>query len=376
MRICIFVHDVYMSGANMSLLDWINEDDKDDIYIVLPHKSSDFNNINKNIHLINGDYFVLVENLESMNFIYNCKKYIKTLYMTFFYKSIIRKRIQKIISRIKPDVIISNSFSIWIGADIAESLNIPHIWYIREFMELDHKITHSDPNKIRKLAQRSNAIFISKSIKKYYEHKYSFLNSKVIYDHVNYDPKLLTNMKRFTSDNINIIFAGTLQKGKGVLTAIRAVNELIKKGYKLRMDIYGKGPLEKEIINYLNNKNINNIRLIGYSSNLSAVRKNYDLALVCSQMEALGRVTIEAMYYRNLVLGANRGGTLELIQDKENGFLYDVNDVKDLEKKIENIVVLSKSDINEIIEKAQKFAVSNFSQNITPQIVGFIKRVI
>ena len=379
LKICIFAHDAYMSGANMSLCDWVNEDKKDDIYIILPHKNSNFDNINKNIHLIDGRYFVLVRNLEPTNFMYNCKKSIKTLYMKSFYRYVIREKLRKTISSINPDVIISNSFSIWLGADIAESLNIPHIWYIREFMELDHKITHNDPDKIKRLAQGSYAIFISKSIKEYYENKYSFLGSQVVYDQVKYNPNLLTNVKRFTSKNIKIIFAGTLQRGKGVLTTINAVNELIKKDYKLEMDIYGKGPLEKEISDYLNNKHINGIKLKGYSKNLSIIRKNYDLALICSEMEALGRVTIEAMYYRNLVLGANRGGTVELVQNEKNGFLYDVNDIGDLEKKIIDIITLSKEDnnkINKIIGNAQKYAISNFSQNIAPQIIDFIKKVI
>ena len=137
--------------------------------------------------------------------------------------------------------------------------------------------------------------------------------------------------------------------------------------------------LEKEISDYLNNKHINGIKLKGYSKNLSIIRKNYDLALICSEMEALGRVTIEARYYRNLVLCANRGGTVELVKNEKNGFLYDVNDIGDLEKKIIDIITLSKEDnnkINKIIGNAQKYAISNFSQNIAPQIIDFIKKVI
>lgn len=43
------------------------------------------------------------------------------------------------------------------------------------------------------------------------------------------------------------------------------------------------------------------------------MRKKIDVELVCSRSEAFGRVTIESMMSSNPVIGANTGGTKELI---------------------------------------------------------------
>ena len=55
---------------------------------------------------------------------------------------------------------------------------------------------------------------------------------------------------------------------------------------------------------------------------------------MCSQSEAFGRVTVEAMMSGCLVIGANAGGTMELISDNVTGLLYTSGDYSDLAEKI------------------------------------------
>lgn len=52
------------------------------------------------------------------------------------------------------------------------------------------------------------------------------------------------------------------------------------------------------------------------------------------QKEAFGRVTVEAMGSGVPVIGANSGGTVELIKNKETGLLYCQGDYRDLSEKI------------------------------------------
>ena len=47
-----------------------------------------------------------------------------------------------------------------------------------------------------------------------------------------------------------------------------------------------------------------------------------DVILVCSQWEAFGRITVEAMLTGKAVIASANGGTTELIKDGENGLLY------------------------------------------------------
>ncbi len=65
------------------------------------------------------------------------------------------------------------------------------------------------------------------------------------------------------------------------------------------------------------------VTFLPYVNNLTELRENSDFALVCSRMEALGRVAIEAMLAGLPVIGADTGGTKELIgENEERGYLY------------------------------------------------------
>lgn len=374
MKICIFNGDAFLSGANMSLVDWIKNDTSNEYWIVLPKsgvKSHDFDNIAKNVHVVNGNYFATAKHLRKKSVVENAKLILKKYYMKVFYKQSIRKKLLLLVQDIAPDVILSNTFSVWIGADIATSLNIPHFWHIREFMDLDHGLEHENLEMIRDLASKSNAIFISKAIESYYLKKYKFKNSKVIYNQISYNKDLVNENLRFKDKKIKAIFVGQLLESKGVMDAVKAASKVHEDGYEFSLDIYGKGSLENNLNKYINDNNIDNVHLKGFTKNISTIRRNYDLELVCSKMEALGRVTIEGMYYRNLVIGANSGATAELVKDGITGHLYKSGDIDDLVKNIEKAIASDGS--NKIITNAHEWAVENFSNNIAPKIIGFME---
>ena len=57
--------------------------------------------------------------------------------------------------------------------------------------------------------------------------------------------------------------------------------------------------------------------------------------MVCSNREAFGRVTVEAMFAGNPVLAADSGANIELVQDKKNGRIYKNKDLVDLAEKMQ-----------------------------------------
>ena len=175
MKICIFCHDAYMSGATLALYDWVSCDKSNNYMIVLPHKNQDslFYNL-ENVKVISGNYFVIVKELKKTSFIHKIKKFLKLLY-NFVFGKINRKKLKKIIRNWQTDIIISNSFVLLEGINVSIDLGIPHIWHIREFMKDDHQIEHYSNRNIKKLTEKSNAIFISKAIENYYLKKYNFL---------------------------------------------------------------------------------------------------------------------------------------------------------------------------------------------------------
>ena len=62
-----------------------------------------------------------------------------------------------------------------------------------------------------------------------------------------------------------------------------------------------------------------------------------DVVLTCSQGEALGIATVEAMKFGKAVIGADSGGTRELIDDGTTGLLFRVGSADDLAATIERL---------------------------------------
>ncbi|NMM99260.1 glycosyltransferase family 4 protein, partial [Bifidobacterium olomucense] len=213
----------------------------------------------------------------------------------------------------------------------------------------------------------SNAIFISDVIKNYYLNTYSFKSFTTIYDTVEYD-SAIDHPRKFMEDGIcRLLIAGFISEGKGQRDAIEATKILHQK-FKIELTVCGQG--NEEYVNSLIPEQAKNyIFYKGYQNNLAPYRQNSDIALVCSRMEALGRVTIESMYYENLVIGADSGCTPFLIKDHETGFLYRSGDPSDLAKKIE-FAIQNNDLIDEIKAKAKNYSIKEFARDISSQILN------
>lgn len=376
MNICIFCHDAYMSGANKSLFDWIRHDKSDSFIIVLPHANQhqDFSKLS-NVSIINGNYFCLHKEMTRKPLLYNIKKWLKTVYMMGFEQAVMR-RLRKEISKYHVDIILSNSFSVLFGAEIAKELNIPHFWHIREFMELDHQITHTNPERVDELVRYSNAIYISDVIKDYYDKKYVFKKTTVIYNQIYIDKDFEIKKTFFEDNTIRIIMSGTLQENKGQKEAIAAVKKVANQGLNITFDIYGDGPQKKELETIIKNGNCSEyIVLKGHIDNLEEIRKTYDIALVCSSNEALGRVTVESMGSGCITIGADAGCTSMIIQNGINGFLYELHNVDDLADKIK-YVYNNSGKMNNVRLRAREYCEKNFSKPIFDKIISYINSCI
>jgi glycosyltransferase involved in cell wall biosynthesis len=83
-----------------------------------------------------------------------------------------------------------------------------------------------------------------------------------------------------------------------------------------------------------------------------------DAEIVASRNEAYGRVTIEAMASRNIVLASDSGSNPELIGNNEHGILFKDNDASDLAEKM--MWCMDNPDrIKEIESNAYEYAYGN-----------------
>ena len=362
MKVAVFCHQPIQSGANQSLYDWVSSANKSilDIYIVLPFPNKALQTLfeNAGCTVWIGFYSNPLRHLENRPFAKKVVDFLQFIY-AFLFNDISYYVLMRRIIKNNIDIIQSNSFATLAGAIIAKRCHKPHVWHIRELMREDHKIEHFGTIDIESLCRYSDAIFISSFVKEKYS-SYKFKSQTVINDQVVYDAHYANEKKFLDSGLCRMMIAGTIMKSKGQLEAIKATRIVHDLGYEIILDIYGKGDLEYIQYAY---KDIPYIRYCGQKNNLDEIRTQYDIGLTCSSNEALGRVTIEAMYYGNLVIGADAGFTPYIIQNNAFGFLYKQGDESDLAKKI-IYAITHRDESQKKICSAKEYAIDHYSHPI------------
>lgn len=131
---------------------------------------------------------------------------------------------------------------------------------------------------------------------------------------------------------------GSINKSKGQIQAIKACQLLKNRNISnFSLSIIGKtSDYSRSLENYVKENSMEEfVRFLGPKENIEEYYFSSDIVLMCSEAEAFGRVTVEAMMAGCLVIGANSGCTPELIEDGYSGILYKSGDYFDLANKIE-----------------------------------------
>ncbi len=258
-----------------------------------------------------------------------------------------------------------NSSVSYFAALAALMAGIPYVWHIRELMEeqfgcefLDKELKHELYIQADKLIAISNFVSLK------YQEKFS-LETKKIYDGLDIKRFRFEIDKKSDFGNIFLAAAAVISAEKGQIDAIKAVERLVQQGYtEVRLMIVGSGndsyvwALKK----YIKKKGLeNNISILPFRYDLAGLRKEASYEIICSQNEALGRVTIEAMLAGNIVIGARNGGTTEIIgANEERGYLYELHNSEDLADTMIRAINTAKGVKDEIVNLAQTYAETIF----------------
>lgn len=358
-KILYVTHEADMNGASFSLLDQIKALKKlnYEIYVIIP-RNGDLGKAleNENVEFTTVCYFFDYRIVGQKHIIRECIKKMVNFIAVY--------RIAKIINNKSIDIVHSNSTAADVGARAANLTGTKHIWHFREFMELDFGFEYMNKRQIQELFIKSDYnISISDVICKYYLKKYHVKSTR-IYNGLDIGKYYIPFKKqKFQKGKISVLFCGTISEGKGVFDIIQAVNILHTKGEDISLQIVGKG--SKDYINSISkylfdNKLTDIIKIFPHSSELSDYRKNNDIAVVCSKMEGLGRVTLESMLSGMCVIGANTGATIEIIgKDEERGYIYKQGNSESLADKILEAYSKKKETVEKIV-KSQKYVIENF----------------
>ncbi len=247
------------------------------------------------------------------------------------------------------------------GALLSKKFNIPHIWHLREFGDLDYKCYSYRKNYIKFMNENTKYfIAISNAVKNHFVTKGINKDKiKVIYNGV----KINNNPKINENKNLNILFMGGIQESKGQHELIEALNLIPKEISKnIKVDFYGTSVKDYKnlLINKINEYNLQNITFHDYINNIDNIMSNYNVGIMCSKSEAFGRVIVEYMANKLITIVPNRGACPEIVSNG-TGFVYKYGDYDDLSNIIIKIYKMNFEERKEIFDKGYERAKLNFS---------------
>lgn len=271
------------------------------------------------------------------------------------------------IIKINSDIYFSITSVIPWGSITAKILNKPHVWEITEFGDIDHHLNYlSSFDQVKQSITNysGKVIYISKALMSHYLPFSQNKNSELLYRNIVIDEASITaQVESIYSDtkSIKLLIIGYIKESKGQDLAISATLKLLAKNKNVELAVVGPTHEDLLFLSHLKSmvpkKHQTKIHFHDFVANPSAIIKQCDILLVCSKTEAYGRVVVEGMYQKKLVIGSNSGALPELIQNEETGLLFKPMDAADLASKIEFIITNQKR-LDKIAQSGQKWAKS------------------
>lgn len=113
------------------------------------------------------------------------------------------------------------------------------------------------------------------------------------------------------------------------------------------MKLIGTGPEEARLKARVEQESIQNVEFLGFKSGndlVVEIKKAKATIIPSVWHEVFGLTIIESLSAGTPVIGSKVGGITELIQEGENGFLFERANEKELANKIERLINLSEDE--------------------------------
>ena len=187
----------------------------------------------------------------------------------------------------------------------------------------------------------------------------------------NYDSICINNPLKYVQKgyiekdkkNKKIIYVGAINDNKGIFKFIEAFNSFsLEKDIKL--EIIGKPSTEndrKKLENLIkNNTKIINVGFIPNDEVLKKISEANYMVVPSLWMENYPTTVLEAMMMKTVVLGSNRGGIPEMLNNNR-GITFDIMDKENMLQALNRIYNLSEEEYNEMVDNAYNYVKENNS---------------
>lgn len=232
-----------------------------------------------------------------------------------------------LLRRLRPEMVLTNTMTIPSHAIAAKLLGIPHYWIVREFGRDDHRLWflfgyHRTVRLISHLSEA--AICNSHAVARAMLAIDPTMKTHVLYPVV--DTPLATPPQRRPGEALRTVLVGYFSPSKGQNLAIEAIAIARRAGIDIELTLVGAGS-HTPLRNLARRLGVDDLVSIHEpTSDLGPYWAAAHVGLMCSQSEAFGRVTVEAMRAGLPVCGTDSGGTPEIIQPGIAGLLSPAGD--------------------------------------------------
>lgn len=185
-------------------------------------------------------------------------------------------------------------------------------------------------------------VCVSEGVKQDFISLFTLRNPISVLNNVNETDQIIIKGKEnidFVIDEkcINLCAIGTLKKVKGFDRLIRITKRLIDNALCVKLYILGKGPLDKELRNMVDELGIiEHVIFLGYQINPYKYISKMDMFVCSSFSEGFSTATTEALILGIPVVTVNVSGMKEMLGDNEYGIITE----NDEEKLYQGIKVL------------------------------------
>ncbi|PCI27126.1 MAG: hypothetical protein COB67_09265 [SAR324 cluster bacterium] len=239
------------------------------------------------------------------------------------------------------------------------------VWHLHLVLEGRQKQLVTMLGKAKKI---SRIIAVSNMVKEEYQQHQVYKKIEVIYNWVS--PRFLQDLpeqkEKTGSCPFELVIIGQISQEKGQLSFLQHLEKL-DEALPLNLKLVGE-PLNKqeenwqrilEIIQRLRKKGWQ-IEVLGYQEDIPSLLDSTDLLIIPSLIpESFGLTAIEAMARGTLVMANAVGALPEVITDKKNGFLFDIEDDEQC-INILNEIIKEKAPLQAIREASFNLVTSSF----------------
>jgi glycosyltransferase involved in cell wall biosynthesis len=173
------------------------------------------------------------------------------------------------------------------------------------------------------------------------------------------------------TDHVPIIgTVSRLVKDKGLELILEAAAQLKAKGLKFHMVWVGDGPMRAELERLAQKLGVaDRLSITGMCTDVPAWLSCFDIFVLPTMWEGMGRVFLEAQAAGIPVIGTKVGGVPDVVRDGETGILIQPNDVKTLAETIELLIT------NAELRRRMGIAAAQFASNEQFQVEFMVRKI-